>query len=143
MQSGSFRAVNDSNYLVDVIRPTIRRETSATDINIGGFIPVGIDGLSWLVNAPRFEAIAIAEDGLPVWMPCIDPRAFALHKLWLSKRPDRRALAKPRDRAQAKAVAGVARLLGLAFSKRALSALPKTLFDDAASIMKANTKSAS
>jgi hypothetical protein len=141
LQKSGFRAINDSNYLVDVIRPTTRNEASSTDINLGGFVPVGIDGLSWLVNAPRFEAIAIAEDGIPVWMPCIDPRAFALHKLWLSKRPDRRALAKPRDRAQAEAVAGVARLLGLEFSKRALSALPKALFDDAAGIMKVAKKS--
>jgi hypothetical protein len=26
---------------------------------------------------------------MPVRMSCIDPRAFALHKLWLSRRADR------------------------------------------------------
>ncbi len=136
MQPNNYRAVNANNYLVDVIRPIERREMYDTDINLGGFVPVGITGLQWLVNAPRFEATAIAEDGMPVWIPCIDPRAFALHKLWLSKRIDRRALSRPRDKAQAEAVASVAHLLGLAFSRRELSALPKELFDDAQSMFK-------
>ncbi len=30
-----------------------------------------------------------------------DPRAFALHKAWLSERPDREPVKKSRDRAQA------------------------------------------
>ena len=136
MQPSHYRAVNATNYLVDVIRPTSKNEAFAADINLGGFVPIGIDGLKWLASAPRFEAVAIAEDGLPVWIPCIDPRAFSLHKLWLSKRADRRALSKPRDRAQAEAVADVAQLLGLKYSRRELSALPKELFDDAERIFK-------
>jgi hypothetical protein len=48
-----------------------------------------MSGLEWLVSSPRFEATAIAEDGMPVWLSCIDPRAFALHKFWLSKRETR------------------------------------------------------
>jgi hypothetical protein len=34
-----------------------------------------------------------------------DPRAFALHKAWLSGLPTREPLKKPRDLAQARAVA--------------------------------------
>ncbi len=38
-----------------------------------------------------------------------DPRAFALHKAWLSQQPTRDPLKKPRDLAQAKAVAQLVR----------------------------------
>ena len=136
MQPNNFRAVNAKNYLVDVVRPLDQNEMSGSDLNLGGFVSAGIDGLKWLASAPRFDAVATAEDGQPAWIPCIDPRAFGLHKLWLSKRIDRRALSRPRDRAQAEAVADVSRLLGLKFSRRELSALPKELFDDAQRIFK-------
>jgi ribosomal protein S12 methylthiotransferase accessory factor YcaO len=36
-----------------------------------------------------------------------DPRAFALHKAWLSSLPTREALKKPRDLNQAQAVASL------------------------------------
>jgi hypothetical protein len=42
---------------------------------------------------------------VPLRVP--DPRAFALHKAWLASRPDREPLKKPRDLAQAKAVAAM------------------------------------
>ena len=43
-----------------------------------------IAGLQWLINAPRFGQIVVGADGLPLWMSCVDPRAFALHKWWVS-----------------------------------------------------------
>lgn len=129
VQGDRFRAVNDDGYFVDVIRPTVKNEMNDLDYDLGGLVPAGIDGLKWLVNSPRFQATAIAADGLPVWMSCIDPRAFSLHKLWVSKRDDREALKKRRDAMQAVAVANVARLLGLKFDAKELSALPTELFD--------------
>ena len=82
-----------------------------------------------MANAPRFNAIAIAEDGKPVYMSCVDPRAFALHKLWVSKQPRREQIKTRRDAAQAAAVAHVSKLLGLTFNKRELAALPSVLLD--------------
>lgn len=96
---------------------------------MGGIVPAGIDGLNWLINSARFEATAIAEDGKAVWMSCIDPRAFALHKLWISKQTAREAIKRQRDAMQAAAVAKVATLLGLKFDKKELAALPKELLD--------------
>jgi hypothetical protein len=127
VQGDLFRAVNEDGYFVDVIPPMRRDEIFANEYDLGGIVPVGIDGLKWLINSPRFEATAIAEDGMPVWMGCIDPRAFALHKYWLSKQDGREAIKRRRDTAQAAAVAHVAGRLGLKFNRKELSALPLQL----------------
>ena len=61
--------------------------------------------LELIVDAPRLPAIAVAEDGLPVWMAAADPRWWAAHKLWLSQERDREPLKRQRDRDQGLAVA--------------------------------------
>ena len=127
VQKDLFRAVNADGYFVDIIRPMLKNEASIEEYDLGGVVPAAIDGLNWLVNAPRFEATAVAEDGLPVWMSCIDPRAFALHKLWVSKQLLRDPLKKRRDALQASAVANIAQLLNLNFDAKELSALPTAL----------------
>jgi hypothetical protein len=58
-----------------------------------------------VLNSPKLEAVAIDEDGWPVPMRVPDPRAFALHKAWLSGLPEREPLKKPRDLEQARSVA--------------------------------------
>jgi hypothetical protein len=89
---------------------------------------VGINGLQWLVNAPKIEETVIGSDGMPILIACIDPRAFALHKLWLSRRKDRNPAQRPRDAEQAVTVAAlVLAYLNLSFESRDLSALPKEL----------------
>lgn len=128
----AYRATNDDGYFVDIIAPMRADEIKATDIKIGEasdeLVAASIIGLQWLMNAPRFEAVVIGEDGLPVWMPCIDPRAFALHKFWMSKRLDRDPVKRKRDVAQAKAIYDVAvEYLNLSFKARELSALPLEL----------------
>jgi len=127
VQGDLFRAVNEDGYFVDIIRPMRKDEVFADEYDLGGIVPVGIDGLKWLVSSPRFDAAAIAEDGLPVWISCIDPRSFALHKYWLSKQNSREAIKRRRDAAQAVAVAQVAEQLGLKFNQKELSALPLQL----------------
>ncbi len=47
------------------------------------------------MNAPQFEEMVIADDGLPAWVSCIDPRVYALYKYWLAtKVQDRSPLKK-------------------------------------------------
>jgi len=128
----SFRAENDQGYLVDLIRPleTDFRVNAPEKIGQGEeeLYAVGIEGLQWLVNAPKVEETVIGSDGMPILMSCIDPRAFALHKLWLSRRADRAPAQRPRDSAQAVAVAAlILTYLQLPFDSRELSALPKEL----------------
>jgi hypothetical protein len=129
----AFRAANKDGYLVDLIRPEAkdifrdRLPASFSDLpdDLEG---AAIFGLAWLVNSPRVEAAAIDERGYPVRIVAVDPRAFALHKLWLSSRPDREPIKTVRDREQAKVAAAIAtRYLRRSFDSPDLAALPNTL----------------
>jgi hypothetical protein len=105
-----FRAVNRDGYLVDFIKPLPNppwkkeRETIAEGSD-NDLVAVGIEGLQWLENAPPFQSVVIDETGMPTNMIAPDPRVFAVHKLWLSERPDRARDKRERDRAQATLVA--------------------------------------
>ncbi|MEL7048859.1 MAG: nucleotidyltransferase domain-containing protein [Pseudomonadota bacterium] len=144
-KQGEFRAMNDDGYYVDLIRPAEPDEffKSAKGIGDNDLVPVAIMGLQWLMNAPRFESVAIAEDGMPVQISSIDPRVYAIYKQWLAtKAQGRDALKKRRDRAQALAVAEVAsEYLNLSFKAKELSALPIELVQAAKDIAK-RTKAA-
>jgi hypothetical protein len=125
---GHFRAINDEGYSVDLIRPAARDEigSSIAGLADNDIVPAAIFGLEWLMNAPRFAAMVIAADGLPVWVSCIDPRVYALYKYWLATKAEtREPIKKHRDKSQALAVARVARdYLNLPFEAGALTALP-------------------
>ena len=136
VQRDLFRAVNADGYFVDVIRPMRKNKGLLGEYDLGRIVPAGIDGLNWLINSARFEATAIAEDGKPVWMSCIDPRAFALYKLWVSKQDGREAIKRKRDAKQAAAVAEVAQLIGLTFDNKEPAALPKELLDEVGVLLK-------
>jgi hypothetical protein len=125
----SYRAINDEGYYVDLIRPLDRDEVRKAPPQLGkagdDMEAAAIIGLQWLINAPKFEEVVIGADGRPLMMSCIDPRAFALHKYWLSKQDSREAEKRRRDAAQAQAVAMVAsQYLNLPFRAKELSALP-------------------
>jgi hypothetical protein len=99
----------------------------------GDMTAAEIEGLVWLQNCPQVQQVAIDERGYPVPLAVPDPRAFALHKMWVSERPDRDPLKARRDAAQARSVAGlVLRYLPqLRFDDPAIAALPKALRDRA------------
>jgi hypothetical protein len=81
--------------------------------------------------------VVIQRRDRPLWISCVDPRVFARHKYWISKREDRDPVKRRRDIAQAKAVAAVAtRYLGLAFTAKDLSALPFDLVQEAESLLR-------
>jgi hypothetical protein len=63
-----------------------------------------------------------------------DPRVWAAHKLWLSRRSDREPLKRQRDAAQAKAVDALVAnyLTHLPFDAEELRMLPKEVVDSAA-----------
>lgn len=128
-QPGHYRAVNEDGYFVDLIRPLEKDEVRAaaskmTDAD-HDMAASAIIGLQWLINAPKFDEVVIGSDGLPLWISCIDPRVYALHKLWMSKQQSREPIKRKRDMGQAKSVAEVAReFLGMKFNAKDLSALP-------------------
>jgi hypothetical protein len=140
VQRNSFRAVNDDGYYVDIIRPLEKDEMRAlsTKMSDDDLEAAAIAGLEWLINAPRFEQIVVGDDGLPLWMCCIDPRAFALHKYWISQRNDRNMLKRGRDLTQARAVASVSvQYLQLGFAAKELSAFPADLVQAAPTLVQA------
>ena len=142
VQPRAFRAVNRDGYLVDLIRPEAkdvfrdRRPAALTDLP-DDLEAAAIFGLDWLINSPRLDTIGIDERGYPARMVVIDPRAFALHKAWISSRPDRDPVKAGRDLQQAQAVAIIAsRYLQRRFDDKELDALPKTLRDLAPGLVK-------
>lgn len=105
-----YRAANAGQFMVDLIVPPRGMHASdpvsfADDDLVAAEVP----GLQWLLNAPKIDTVTIDEDGWPLPMRVPDPRAFALHKAWLAKRPDRDPVKRPRDLAQARAVAALVR----------------------------------
>jgi hypothetical protein len=110
----AFRAENDEGYLVDLIKPQAnppwragRGRISAGDDDLEA---AEIEGLTWLENAPAFEQVAIDERGAPLRIVAPDPRAFAIHKHWISTRAERNPIKKRRDEEQARIVARLLRL---------------------------------
>lgn len=129
----SYSAANDEGYRIDLICPQdadyIRAPSPRIGESTADIEPAPIEGLKWLLDAPKYDATVVAEDGLPVYLPCIDPRVYALHKLWLSRRQDREPTKRVRDVHQATIVAALCRThLGLDFAAKELSAMPESIY---------------
>ena len=133
----TFRAINRDGYLVDLIKPMRNPPWLPDEVQVGGapqdLVAVGIEGLAWHESAPPFEAIATDERGEPLRIVTSDPRVWAAHKLWLSKREDRDANQRGRDLAQAKTVAHLVTkyLQHLPFEAEQLLMIPKDVFEQA------------
>lgn len=134
-----YRLTNDEGYMVELIRPEPRpawkRMPGAEPKTEGDLVGAPVIGLQWLVNAPAIEAIVVDENGFPAPVRSPDPRFWAAHKLWLSKREDRDPVKKGRDAAQGAAVLQLVqeRLPQMPLDAQFLAGLPKTLADEIAS----------
>jgi hypothetical protein len=134
LAKNSYRAANRDGFLVDLIKPTPKNVMSTGgksrfSADTDDLQAIEIEGLSWLVNSPKTSAVVIDQRGYPLSFSCPDPRAFAFHKLWLSRRADRDAAKKVRDGMQARVVAELVRtrLPHLSFESNDLQALPFAL----------------
>jgi len=126
----NFRAVNDHGFMVDLIRPMPKPPWKKQPDMVGieaDLKAADIEHLDWYLSAPKLRQVVIGEDGFPAPFTVPDPRVFALHKLWLSKQPNRDPLKKPKDREQAFLVAElVMRYLPQSkFTKSQLRMLPR------------------
>jgi hypothetical protein len=138
LPDGSFRAVNASGMMVDLITPEPRNSMAVAPRGkrrLGGapavtavedMEAVEVLRLEMIVDAPRFTTTAVAEDGLPVWIAAADPRWWSAHKLWLATEASRDPLKRRRDRDQGKAIADMlARFSGtIDVSDAALASIP-------------------
>lgn len=136
--SGSqpFQAVNRNGYMVDLIKAEPKRLMIKERRRMGGpgdLEAVELRNLQWLLSSPKFSQVVIGDDGYPSAMTVPDPRAFALHKFWLSAQPDREPVKKQRDRDQALAVVRlvIQHLPQYAFRKAELKIFPKDVLDEA------------
>lgn len=106
VRENGYRAANAGQFMVDlVMAPRGMHVSENVTFSTSNLVAAEVPGLQWLLNSPKLDAVAIDEDGRPVLMRVPDPRAFALHKAWLSGLPTREAIKKPRDLDQARAVA--------------------------------------
>ncbi len=106
VRANGYRAANAGQFMVDlVMAPRGMQEPESITFSKADLVATEVPGLQWLLNSPKLDVVAIDEDGWPVPVRVPDPRAFALHKAWLSGLPEREPLKKPRDLAQARAVA--------------------------------------
>jgi len=129
VRKDEFRAANAGQFMVDpIMAPRPLHQAAPVTFTEGDLVAVEVPGLQWLVNVPALHAVAVDEQGWPVPFRVPDPRAFALHKLWLSRQTDREPVKKPRDLAQAQAVAGMLREYLPQFPlDEPLTALPKEI----------------
>ena len=132
----TFRAVNKTGYLVDLIKPLRNPpwtgEAASSGNDPDDLTAVEIAGLAWHESAPAFEATAIDERGEPLRIITSDPRVFAAHKHWVSQRLDREPINRRRDREQAVAIAALvaSHMPQFVFEWEELRMLPKELVDE-------------
>ena len=100
-------AVNKLGFRVRLLRPPTASSGHRMLVRDapGVTVPADMGDLAALMAAPKFSQVVIGRRGDPVTMTVPDPRALALHKLWLSQRQDREPLKQTRDRCQAAALA--------------------------------------
>lgn len=106
-RANTFSAVNSSGFMIDLIKVTPKPPWKAEAARLAehdGLSAAEIVDLKWLLASPKFDAVAIGEDGFPVPIIAPDPRAFAIYKLFLSRQPERDPAKKERDNRQAFAV---------------------------------------
>jgi len=105
-----YRAINSDGFMIDLIKAE-QKDMRVDDRdqlgNIYDLKASGIGSLKWLISSPKVDAILIDRQGYPFRMSVPDPRCFAIHKLWLSERPDRDPDKAKRDYEQAIVVAGL------------------------------------
>lgn len=144
MRLQPFRAVNKDGYMVDFVKPLPRSVFAAEPKQVGDssdLVAAEIGNLQWLVSAPKFSQVVIGENGYPAPLVCPDPRAFAVHKIWMSRQPDRNPLKKQRDRDQAITVAWIISRYfpHYEFSSAELKMFPKKIFEQARRDIDAST----
>ena len=132
----SYRAINRDGYMVDLIKSEPKQMLKKERTQMGGsgdLRAAEIRNLHWLISSPKVYQVVIGQDGFPAAMSVPDPRAFSLHKLWLSKQVNREAVKKQRDYDQAIAVANlvVKYLPQYQFKASELRMFPKALLTEA------------
>jgi hypothetical protein len=91
------QARNSSGHEVELLLP---KSLEGTLPRTETLAPIALPEQDWLLPGRRVEHVVCGLDGLPSRLVAPDPRRFALQKLWLSEKPERNPLKKPKDAKQ-------------------------------------------
>ena len=89
-----YQAVNSNNYEVELLMAPSLAPLPKSEV----FEPmVSLIEQEWLLKGRALSVVVatLRQRACPLYVP--DPRWMALHKLWLSAKPERNALKKPKD----------------------------------------------
>lgn len=142
LSQAPFRAVNKEGFLVDLLREPGNPFFGKSPRSItkdDTFVSVEARGQEWLLSSPKVRTIIFDEQGIPAPIVAVDPRAYALHKFWLSSRLDRDPAKKQRDLQQSKALLEVIeKELALPWDAGLLRQFPESVQEAFVSFQKAN-----
>lgn len=102
-----YTAVNKDGYEVDILRRMGRNsdaEPGRLSALVDDFWVVKARNADWLLSAPKFSEVVVGVNGKMARMNTVDPRAFALFKLWMADQSDRESGKRIRDSSQARIV---------------------------------------
>jgi len=99
--SAAQTVVNRHGYKVDLLTSGPPARTPSPPLP---WKPQPLEGQEWLLRGKPVHAVLVDYDGWPVALFAPDPRYFALHKLWLRKRPGRPAPKRLKDERQGRAL---------------------------------------
>lgn len=92
-----FQARNARAYEVEIlIAPSNAQGMARTDQPR----PVPLPEQEWLLKGTSVDHVVVCRDSSPARLFVPDPRWFALHKLWLSRKSGRNPLKRPKDERQ-------------------------------------------
>lgn len=100
----SFQARNAKAYEVEILVAPSRADTMGPGDKPR---PVPLPEQEWLLLGQPVDQVVGCRDGTPARLVVPDPRWFALQKLWMSKKPERNPLKRPKDRKQGIALLNV------------------------------------
>ena len=105
-QKKPYHAVNSNNYEVELLLAPSLAPLPKTEV----FEPmVSLTEQEWLLKGRPVSVVVatLRQRACPLYVP--DPRWMALHKLWLSAKPEHNALKKPKDLRQGKVLLSACR----------------------------------
>lgn len=101
-QERTFQARNAKAFEVELLVGTRAKQGAA--VRKEALQPIALPEQNWLLEGKPVDQVLCGSNGKAARMVAPDPRWFALHKMWLSEKPERDAMKKPKDRSQAQLV---------------------------------------
>lgn len=86
--SQRFSVVNERGFrlrMIEALATTTLQSANASGIHMGSRLTTQVDGVDWLLNAPKVDTMIVGEKGTMVQMRVVDPRALLLFDLRIAE----------------------------------------------------------